>query len=225
MGINTANEYTLTISKEELSLLPTARYSGLIKVIDRPEDVPAAIDDLYMAPVVGFDTETRPSFKKGHMNSLALLQLSTGSTCYLFRINMLGLLPSIRHFLEDPNTLKVGLSIHDDFNNLNKVAPVSPNGFIELQSYVNNFAISDRSLTKIYGILFNMRISKGQRLTNWEAVELTRNQQEYAALDALACVNIYNYLKSGEFDPSQSPYLHPIEELGEEENETAPQSE
>ncbi len=198
--------YRIAIPKDELGRLPAARFEGTIRVIDKPEDVSRAIAELRKAGTIGFDTETRPVFQKGHSHSVALLQLSSDSCCYLFRLNVLGFTDEIKGILEDKDVVKIGLSTHDDFHNLSKLSALHPEGFFELQDYVPQFRIDDKSLTKIYGILFGRRISKGQRLTNWEASELTAHQQAYAALDAYACLKIYNHLSEGKFNPSDSPY-------------------
>lgn len=212
MNENPRLTYQISITKEELAALPAAHFHGEISLIEKPEEVSAAVARLRECDVVGFDTETRPSFKKGQTNIVSLLQLSTRDICYLIRLNHIGLTDELKQLLEDPDVLKVGLSIHDDFHNLNKIASIEPRGFVDLQNYVKNFNISDNSLTKIYGIVFGKRISKGQRLTNWEASQLTESQQAYAALDAMACIDIYDKVSSGQFDPLQSPYLREIAE-------------
>ena len=112
----------------------------------------------------------------------------------------------LKDLLEDREIKKVGLSIHDDFRNLNKIQQINPQGFVELQSYVTQWSIIDKSLSKLYGILFGKRLSKSQRLTNWEAEQLAEAQQNYAALDAQACTEIYEYLRDGKFNPEESPY-------------------
>ena len=149
---------------------------------------------LLAQPIVGFDTETRPSFKKGQVHKVAIIQLSTPDTCFLIRLNQLGLFPLMKEFLESESVKKIGLSTKDDFTALNRLAPVQPKGFIELQKLVKTRGIGEASLTKIYALLFGKRISKAQRLTNWEATELTEAQQRYAALDAWACLKIYDKL-------------------------------
>lgn len=158
--------------------------------------------------MIGFDTETRPSFKRGRSNSVALLQLSCDNTCFLFRLNDIGFAPELRDLLEDESILKIGASVHDDFHHLNKLAEFKPGGFVDVQQYVKEFRIEDNSLARIYGIMFGERISKNQRLTNWEQPSLTNSQQEYAALDAFACTRIYYCLRESCFDPSASPYKH-----------------
>ncbi len=197
----------VTISKEELAKLPAAEFQGEIRLVEEAGEVEKAINELRASSVIGFDTETRPSFKKGQINSVALVQLSNLSTCYLFRINLIGLHQAIIDLLEDPQVIKIGLSIHDDFHNLSKISEINPEGFVDLQTFVKNVGIADNSLSKIYGVLFGQRISKGQRLTNWEAKQLTPHQQAYAALDAMACVEIFNHINNGNFNPSESPYL------------------
>lgn len=209
----------ITISKQELGILPPARFNGNIHVVDNDVDIAPAIDYLSHHNLVGFDTETKPSFRKGEQHSVALLQLSTQKDCFLFRLNRTGLTEQIASFLENPEITKIGLSLHDDFHNLRKLRDtLTPGGFIDLQTYVNDFHIADKSLTKIYAILFGQRICKGQRLTNWEAETLTPSQQDYAALDAQACLDIFEYLRSGEFKPELSQYLCDVS--NESENPT-----
>ncbi|MDE5976273.1 MAG: 3'-5' exonuclease domain-containing protein 2 [Muribaculaceae bacterium] len=197
----------VTIPKDRLAALPAVQYEGEICVVDSSEMVLPAIEELRKSDLIGFDTETRPSFKKGHLNKVALIQLSTRNKCFLFRINIIGLAQPLIELLEDESITKIGLSTHDDFHNLNKLSPIQPGGFVELQNYVKQFRIADNSLARIYGILFGKRVSKGQRLTNWEAEKLTPAQQHYASLDAQACIKIYEYLQEGNFSAADSPYL------------------
>lgn len=196
----------VSISKEELAELPMESYTNGIILVDSPSQVEQAASILKNETLIGFDTETKPSFKRGQLNKVALLQLSTHNQCFLIRLNKLGMPESIKEILENENILKIGLSIHDDFHSLNKICSIEPKGFVELQGFVKDYKIADNSLARIYAILFNKRISKGQRLTNWEADELTIHQQEYASLDALACINIYETLLQGKFKAEDSPY-------------------
>lgn len=203
-------KYEVSVSKEELSRLPAEKYVGEIVVVSDDSAVEKAVNELKNATIIGFDTETKPSFQKGHINQVALLQLAIPSKTFLIRISKIGLPSSIKGILEDENICKVGLSIKDDFHNLSKIIQIQPKGFIDLQEYVKGFQISDCSLTKIHSIIFGKRISKSQQLSNWEAASLTPKQQEYAALDAMACINIYQHLKSGLFIPAESPYYHEV---------------
>ncbi len=201
------NQFDIAISKEALALMPIAHFGGDVTVVDTPEGVEAAIARLYSQPVVGFDTETRPNFQKGEMHKVSLMQVSGPWHCYLFRLNHVGLSDTLVHWLSNPSLIKVGLSLKDDFHQLHRLREFEPGGFIELQKLVRDYHITDSSLQKIYGIIFGERISKGQRLTNWEAPVLAQSQQAYASLDAYACLKIYNTLKSGLFVPADSPYI------------------
>lgn len=196
----------ISISKQQLSTLPPAQFTGQIVVVDTPDAVEGAVMRLREADLIGFDTETRPSFKKGQNFNVALMQLSTTDACFLFRLNRIGMPTSLKELIEDPEMTKVGLSTHDDFRNLHKAYDFEPRGFVELQSFVTGWNIIDKSLSKIYGILFGKRLSKAQRLSNWEAEQLTESQQNYAALDAQACIQIFGHLNDGKFDPNSSPY-------------------
>ncbi len=201
------SKVSISIPKETLSTLPIVTFPGEIIVIDSPEAVPAAVEHLRSSKIVGFDTETRPSFHKGRTNKVALIQISTDSRCYLFRINKTGLTEELRAFIEDTGVTKIGLSLKDDFFVLHRISEFVPEGFIDLQEFVRPYGIIDSSLQRIYGIVFGERISKGQRLSNWEAADLTAAQQQYAAIDAWTCLRLYNELKSGNFQPEASPFV------------------
>lgn len=201
----------LSISKEDLADLPQIDYHDGAVIISSEPDLEAAVAHLRTARVLGFDTETRPSFRKGQSHHVSLLQLASPDRCYLFRLNILGLHPLLKGLLEDPDLLKIGVSLHDDFHSLNQIGEIHPQGFIDLQQYVKRFGIADNSLSRIYGILFGKRIPKNQRLSNWESENFTQAQINYAAFDAISCIQIYDYLASGCFDPMQSPYLQIIE--------------
>lgn len=200
----------ISIPKDVLANLPVATYPGGIEavtVVDTVQKAHQALYGLQSCRHIGFDTETKPSFQRGQMNKVALLQLSTGPHCYLFRLNHPGIFEAVRPLLENPDIIKVGLSVHDDYNALRRRGDLNPAGFLDLQDYCRSFHIEDISLQKIFAIIFGQRISKSQRLTNWEADHLNDSQQIYAAIDAWACLKLYMYLRSGMFDPAQSPYL------------------
>lgn len=193
-------ELKTNITKEELADYPKEEFSGKIYVIQTESDADKAVAYLKTQPIVGFDTETRPAFVKRKTNQVALMQLSTDTQCFLFRLNVIGIPDSLVEFLKDPSVKKIGLSLKDDFRSLNKKKTVELANFVELQTYVKSFGIEDNSLMKIYAIIFGKRISKAQRLTNWEADLLTERQQKYAALDAWASREIYIKLESMQKD-------------------------
>jgi ribonuclease D len=185
-----------TISKEELSVMPIEKFDGRIIVVQSEREAEKAAAYLKKQTAIGFDTETRPAFYKGVSHQIALMQLSTDDTCFLFRLNIIGLPDYLVDILIDPAIKKIGLSLKDDFLAIHKRnAAFVPSNFIELQSFVKSYGIEDNGLQRIYGILFAKRISKGQRLSNWEADVLSDAQKMYAAIDAWACLRIYNKLK------------------------------
>ena len=175
--------------------MPKVLFEGRIFVVYTEADTEKAVEYLKTQQIVGVDTETRPSFKRGMTHKVALLQIATTDTCFLFRLNRIGMPESLQNFLMS-DVLKIGLSLKDDFMMLRRRKDVHAEEgiWIELQDYVGRFGIEDRSLQKIYANLFGQKISKSQRLTNWEAETLTEAQMKYAATDAWACVEIYNCL-------------------------------
>ncbi len=182
------------IQREDLIDLPKVIYEGEIYVIDSTAEAERALSYLSKQPVVGFDSETRPSFKKGKTNPVSLLQVATHQCCFLFRLNKIESPEALIGFLENEQIKKVGISLRDDALTMRRRYDFTPGGWIDLQTYIEPFGITDRSLQKIYAILFGEKISKNQRLTNWEADELTPAQMKYAATDAWTCLRIYERL-------------------------------
>ena len=171
--------------------LPRAIFEGRTIVILTPGETEKAVRYLLSQPVLGFDTETKPSFRKGQVHKVALLQVATEDTCFLFRLKHTGLTPAIVRLLEDTTTTKVGLSWHDDLHSLHALGDFTPGTFIELQKLVNELGIEDMSLQKLYANIFGQKISKREQLSNWEADILTDKQKMYSATDAWACVKLY----------------------------------
>ena len=183
-----------TITKEEMANLTLEEYVGRIVVVQSLDELKEAIDYLLRFDSIGFDTETRPTFKKGYFNNVALIQLATEDICFLLRLSKIGSHQSLIQLLSNPKIQKIGLSLKDDFHNLGRTMRFVPQGFIDLQKIVMEYDIADNSLQKIYALLFGKKISKNQRLSNWEAEELSEAQKKYAALDAWACLKIYEEL-------------------------------
>ncbi len=184
-------EFKKSITDEELSELPLSFFEGKIHVIEKVEQLTDAVNYLKKQPILGFDTETRPTFKKGQNHQVALLQLSTADEAFLIRTNLIGLSPGLIKVLASPSILKIGAAIRDDIKILQKIAPFKPGGFVELQEMVKQYGIENFSLKKLAAIVQGVRISKSQRLSNWEASVLTEQQQIYAATDAWISYMIY----------------------------------
>ncbi|MBO4724525.1 MAG: 3'-5' exonuclease domain-containing protein 2 [Bacteroidaceae bacterium] len=182
------------IEKSYIADKPRVVFDGIIEEIDTEEKAQKAIETLSKETVVGFDTETRPSFIRGVAHKIALLQLSTNTNAYLFRLNKMGIPDCVVDFLSNPNIIKVGISIKDDFHSMSSRRKFNAAGFVELQDLCGEMGIEEKGLQKMYCLLFNERISKNQQLSNWEIDSLTESQRQYAAIDAWACLRIFHYI-------------------------------
>ncbi|MDE6482936.1 MAG: 3'-5' exonuclease domain-containing protein 2 [Rikenellaceae bacterium] len=191
-------EYRATITNEEVNDLPLTAFGGDIVVVDSADQREAAAY-LSSQKLIGFDTESRATFVKGAHNTISLVQLSGPDRAYLFRVNICPLSPEIIRVLQSRAIIKVGLAIKDDIANMRTVNPLLyPHGFVDLQSIVGRFGIKELGLKKISAIVLGRRISKAQRLSNWNAVNLTEAQRVYAATDAWVCREIYRSLMTAE---------------------------
>ena len=182
--------------KTKIGQLPRLEPQGRIIVVLSAAEADKAVDWLMTQPILGIDTETRPTFKRGQARHLALLQIASPDTCFLFRLNRFDITDKLKALLEDTAIPKVGLSLRDDLRGLRQLREFTPGKYIELQDEVTRIGIRDASLQKIYANLFGKRISKAQQLSNWEADTLSPAQQHYAATDAWACIHIYRELHS-----------------------------
>ncbi len=183
-----------SISKEALSELPLQHFEGDVVVVEDESKVEELVQELEQHDVIGFDTETKPSFQKGKSNKVALLQLSTNEQGYLFRLNKTGLHPALVRLLENPKIEKIGVGIRDDIRGLQRLQPFHHAGFVEMQDFVKSVGIEDTSLRKLAGLVLNIRVSKRQRLSNWEAPRLSPSQIVYAATDAWVALELYDKL-------------------------------
>lgn len=179
------------IDKNLISMMPKETFPGRIFTITTKADADKAVAYLMEEPLLGIDTETRPSFRKHVVNKVALLQVSTHDTCFLFRLNHIDMPESLIQLLESQSVVKVGLSLKDDLQTLERRHRFTPGKYIELQEEVKQVGIKDCSLQKVYANLFGKMISKRQRLSNWEADILTDAQKAYASIDAWACIRIH----------------------------------
>ena len=220
LGIMTKKVIYSKFDKKKIPTLSRVIFPGRIIVVLNEREADKAVDYLLNAELLGFDTETKPSFSKGHQNTVALLQVSTNDTCFLFLLHRTGLCPSIKKLLETTKVRKIGLSWHDDILSLKKCGEFQPKGFIDLQDHMKELGIEDTGLAKLYANIFGQRISKREQLSNWEADVLSEKQKAYAATDAWACVMLYKeYLRLKETNdyelvvvPEENPIMNNIEE-------------
>lgn len=190
--------FASTISNEDVAQLEPVRFDGKIVVVETVRDLLRACEVLSAQKIIGFDTETRPSFTSGMVNKVALLQLSTDDVCFLIRLNKVPLDKALIAILQNENIAKVGAAVQNDIAALNALRRFKARGFIDLQNEVGRFGIEDRSLRKLSGIIIGKKVSKAQRLSNWEAQTLTPQQQQYAATDAWVCIELLRRLQAAE---------------------------
>jgi ribonuclease D len=190
-------KYQENISIDEISEHELSWFKGEIVIVEDMRTFHEVFPRLLGEELLGFDTETRPTFKKGKKNKVSLIQLSTETLACLFRINKLGLPDELIYLLSDPGVIKAGVAVHDDIRFLKGVKKFDPSGFVDLQSFVKDFGIQSSGLKKLAAIVLGFRISKRQQVTDWEAEQLTQAQQIYAATDAWVCHQIYQKLTNG----------------------------
>lgn len=195
--------FQVSISPEEIAALELASFPGEIVMVDAEDEVfDQAVRYLKRQKVLGFDTETRPTFSPDqHSSGTALLQLSGSGKAYLFRLKKCGLPRSLASILANPNIVKVGAATLDDVRGLQKITKFSPKGFVDLQNLVWEYGIRDKSVKKMTAIILGVKISKAQQLSNWEAEKLSESQQKYAATDAWVCREMYLKLMASEKNP------------------------
>lgn len=189
-----------SISKEEVNELPLGQFEGEIYLIDHPDQVDEAVDFLEDQDIIGFDTETKPSFKKGQFNHVSLLQLSTSKQAFLFRLNKIGFPDPLRNLMEKENLVKIGAAVHDDLKGLRKLTDsFYPQSFFDLNDELKKVGFQNVGVRNLSGMVLKIRISKSEQVSNWESEILTEKQQRYAATDAWACLEIFNILREEGF--------------------------
>ena len=208
--------FQISISPEEIGALELASFPGEIVVVDAPgEPLDKAVRYLKHQKLLGFDTETRPTFTPDqHSTGTALLQLSGSGKAFLFRLKKIGLPRPLASILANPAIVKVGAATRDDIRGLQKITHFAPKGFVDLQSIVSEYGIRDKSVKKMTAIILGVKISKAQQLSNWEAEHLSDSQLRYAATDAWVCREMYRKLQTSEKHPLTPEELNPVQQNG-----------
>lgn len=185
-----------SISKEEINELPLGQFDGEIFLIEELDQVEEVVEFLEGQRIIGFDTETKPSFRKGQFNHVSLLQLSTSTQAFLFRLNKIGFPDSLRNLLEKEHLVKVGAAVHDDLKGLKKLTnSFYPQSFFDLNDELKRVGFQNVGVRNLCGMVLNIRISKTEQVSNWELETLTEKQQRYAATDAWACLEVFSLLR------------------------------
>jgi len=184
------------ITKDEINELPIVKFNGEMHIITDQEGCVRALEALAGEKILGFDTETKPAFKKGVSHKVSLLQLSTNENAYIFRLNKCTLTKGLCDLLSNENIVKTGVSIRDDIKGLRKLNDFEPGGFVELGDLAKKLEIKQLGLRSLAGMFLGYRVSKRFQLTNWELPKLTEDQFRYAATDAWVGLCLYNKMKA-----------------------------
>ncbi|HRG79605.1 MAG TPA: 3'-5' exonuclease [Cyclobacteriaceae bacterium] len=190
------NNHKTTITHEEINELPLGAFEGKVVVLSEEKNVTRIFAEINKHTVVGFDTETKPVFVRGHQNKVSLMQIALPDTVFLVRLNHTGMQPAIIHFLENENILKAGVALRDDIKGLQRLKHYTPAGFVELAEMSKKAGLEVESVKKLTALLLGFRISKSAQTSNWEAETFNEKQISYAATDAWVCLEIYKNLSA-----------------------------
>lgn len=197
-------EYKYTITKEEINACELGCFEGPVELVQTEQEFIEAVKALSIEPVIGFDTESRPSFRKGEHHPIALIQLSSPSKAYLFRVNKFENLPDLSPLFSDKSIIKVGLGIKDEITALEKRTGTKCISFVDLEKIARLLGFHQRGVRALSAFFLNLRISKAAQKSNWERADLTDQQIRYAATDAWICLKIYQSMFAKEFLPLEN---------------------
>ncbi|MFP4282288.1 MAG: 3'-5' exonuclease [Opitutales bacterium] len=195
----------ITVPRGTVNQLPLGRYEGPIELISDVAALPSALERLRREPLLGFDTESRPVFRRGQSSLPALLQLAGKDMVWLFQLQQLEPLDDLFAVLADPHILKVGVAIRDDIKKLAELHPFEPAGFAEISDFTQKAGIVNTGLRSLTALFLQFRISKGAQVSNWARKELSSSQVRYAATDAWVSRELYLKLVSMDLATAARP--------------------
>lgn len=184
-------EHLRTFSKDEVNSLPLFRYEGPVTIVHTPGGLAAAFERIREERLLGFDTESKPNFRKGVINSPTLIQLACSDRVFLIQLNRIPFNKDMASFLASSDHIKTGVAIGDDIRLLNKLYPFTADGLVDLREAARAKGLSTRGLRTLAANFLHMRISKNAQCSNWGSKELTQQQVIYAATDAWVSRLIY----------------------------------
>ena len=188
-----------TIEKERIKELPSLQFQGKVEICDTTEKVISAIPHLLESEVLGFDTESRPSFKKGVKYPVSLLQIASQSRVYIIQLQRSDFPGELVKLFENDSVTKVGIGIRDDIRELKSLVSFNPQNLVDLNEWAPELGFEKIGARNLSAMILGGRISKQQQTSNWANETLTQAQIDYAATDAWICVEIYLKLKSNGF--------------------------
>jgi len=189
--MNKALKYKKFITKEEINNFELDKYTGEIVMVETKSALEKACKEILECDIIGIDTETKPSFKKGVINSVALLQIATDKKAYIIRLKMVEMSEELAAIFANKDVVKVGIAVRDDLKDLKKIKPFNEQSVIDLNVLAPQLGFESIGAKKLSALVLGIRISKRQQVSNWEAVDLSQAQIDYAATDAWICREIY----------------------------------
>ena len=179
------------VTREEINDLPIRRYEGVVQVIARSDQIASALDNILAESVVGFDTETRPSFRVGESHPPALAQVATERAVYLFQVRSRDVAAAVARILGEAHIVKAGIGLADDLKALKKVVEFTEKSIVDLGAVAKRQGLEQSGVRNLVGLFLGFRIPKGTKTSNWSRPRLTAQQVTYAATDAWACRELY----------------------------------
>lgn len=187
--------FPISITKDEIMELPLSSYPGKVVIAYTDDQIASAMAEINQCRAVGFDTEARPTFKKGQIRNVSLIQVDTGKKVFLLRVKESGLSDELIDFLENEDLIKIGIGLEDDYNLLKRLRDFQPGGFLDLNPFMKELGAESIGARNLSAMILEIRISKSAQTSNWENEVLTQKQIRYAATDAWICLEIYNKLE------------------------------
>lgn len=187
--------FPLAITKDEVMERPLMSFEGKIVIAADEKSIAEAVAEINEHEVVGFDTESKPTFKKGQQRNISLIQVAIPNKVFLLRTMKDGMTNPVHRLLENESILKVGIGLLDDYNLLNKMRRFTPTGFEDLNDTLEDLGAQNIGARNLAAMILNIRISKSAQTSNWESEVLSEKQLKYAATDAWICLEIYNKLE------------------------------
>ncbi|HTQ77965.1 MAG TPA: 3'-5' exonuclease [Burkholderiales bacterium] len=184
-------EFLRTVTREEVNALPVRRYEGPVTVVATPRELDRAWEDLAGEAAVGWDTETRPSFRKGESHPPSLVQTATAHAVWLFQLKAMDFSGVVGGLFAEPTIVKAGISVADDLKQLKRVLAFEERSIVDLGQVARRHGLEQTGLRNLAAIFLGFRVPKGTKTTNWAAPQLSRQQVAYAATDAWVCRELY----------------------------------
>ena len=189
--MNKAEQYKKSIAKEEINLLELDKYNGETILVNTDAELEKACTEIEKCTIIGIDTETKPSFKKGQMNTVALLQIATDKKAYIVRLKKVKMSQRLADIFANEAIKKIGIAIFDDLKDLKKIIPFTDKSVVDLNLLAPKLGFESIGAKKLSALVLGIRISKRQQVSNWELEKLSQAQIDYAATDAWICREIY----------------------------------